>query len=385
MNNDSSKKSVLIWNLPIRLFHWLLVASFLGAWITTDNRFLNIHAYLGYFVGGLVLFRVFWGIFGGPNARFRDFSYSYADVKKFLQGMLAMRPTHYSGHNPAGSWAIFGMLIFLVVIIVSGVMSLGGDEGQGLLANWTGVKFGSLVADIHNGLATLMAWLVVVHILGVVIESYLHKENLTKSMITGLKDADSSTMSARPAHFTALLLIAATVAAFSYLIQHYDDRNVLNPYIPFVKPAVADNPTWRTECGDCHMAYSPVLLPARSWNKLLDTQDNHFEEDLSLEPDTIKEIRQFLTAHAAEKNLDQEAAYKINRSIPADQTPLQITKTPYWVDKHDGIRASVWKQANVKTKGNCSSCHFDADKGTFQDAAMHIPKPVAVKQKKPAQ
>ncbi len=382
MNTKFTKKPVLIWNLPIRLFHWLLVLSFLGAWITTDNRFLNIHAFLGYFIGGLVLFRLFWGIFGGPNARFRDFIYSLADVKKFLKGMLAMRPVHYIGHNPAGSWAIYGMLIFLAVIVISGIMSLGGDEGQGILANWTGVEFGSLVADIHNGLASLMAWLVAVHILGVVVESYLHKENLSKSMITGVKAAEPSVTAAKPARFTALLLIAATIAAFSYLLQHYDDRTFQNPYIPFSKPAITDNPTWRSECGDCHMAYSPLLLPARSWNKLLNTQDNHFGEDLSLEPDTIKEIRQYLTAHSAEKNLNREAAYKINRSIPADQIPLQITKTPYWMDKHDGIQDSVWKQDNVRSKGNCSSCHFDADKGTFQDAAMHIPSDDVAKKKK---
>jgi len=385
MNTESPKQPTLIWNLPIRLFHWLLVLSFLGAWITTDNRLLNIHAFLGYFIGGLVLFRLFWGIFGGPHARFRDFSYSLADVKKFVQGMLAMRPAHFTGHNPAGSWAIYSMLIFLSVIIFTGVMSLGGDEGQGLLANWTGVKIGSLVADIHNGLASLMAWLVVVHILGVVVESYLHKENLAKSMVTGLKEADSSTKAARPGHFTALLLVAATIAAFSYLLQHYDDRSTKDPYIPFAKPAVAENATWKSECGDCHMAYSPVLLPARSWNKLLDTQDNHFEEDLALEPDTIKELRQYLTQYAADKTPNREAPYKINRSIPADQTPLRITKTPYWLDKHENIGSSVWKQSNIRNKGNCSSCHFDADKGTFQDAAMHIPKPVAVKKKKPAQ
>jgi len=384
VNTESSKKPVLIWNIPVRLFHWLLAASFLGAWITTDNRFLNIHAFLGYFIGGLVLFRLFWGLFGGPHARFQDFYYSYSDVKKFLLGIVTMRPVHYAGHNPAGSWAIYGMLAFLVVIILSGVMSLGGDEGHGLLANWTGIKFGSLVANIHNGLASLMAWLVAAHILGVAVESYLHKENLTKSMVTGVKEVGSSIKAARPARFTALLLITATVAAFSYLFQHYDDRNAINPYIPFAKPAIADNTTWRTECGDCHMAYSPVLLPSRSWNKILDTQDDHFGEDLVLEPETIKEIRQFLTAHAAEKNLDREAPYKIYRSIPADQTPLQITRTPYWIDKHDGIRDKVWKQANVKSKGNCSSCHYDADKGTFQDAAMHIPKPAAPKKKKSA-
>jgi len=385
MNNETAKKPVLIWNLPVRLFHWLLVLSFLGAWITTDNRFLNIHAFLGYFIGGLVLFRLFWGVFGGPHARFRDFAYSTADVKKFLQGILAMRPAHFAGHNPAGSWAIYGMLFFLAIIILSGVMSLGGDEGHGLLANWTGIRFGSLVANIHNGLASLMVWLIVVHILGVVVESYLHKENLAKSMVTGVKEADSSIKPARPARFTALLLIAATAASFSYLLQHYDDRTAQSPYIPFTKQAITDNATWRSECGDCHMAYSPILLPARSWNKLLDNQDNHFEEDLALEPDTIKEIRQFLTTHAADKTLDREAAYKINRSIPSDQTPLQITKTGYWIHKHDNIGASVWKQANVRSRGNCSSCHLDAEKGTFQDAAMHIPEDEIVKKKAPAQ
>jgi mono/diheme cytochrome c family protein len=81
----------------------------------------------------------------------------------------------------------------------------------------------------------------------------------------------------------------------------------------------------------------------------------------------------FMVGNAAESS-PTEAAFKMNRSIAAATTPLRVTEAPYWIDKHAGIAAAVYLQPQVKSKANCGACHLDAEAGTFEDAAMHIPR-----------
>jgi Dihaem cytochrome c len=134
------------------------------------------------------------------------------------------------------------------------------------------------------------------------------------------------------------------------------------------------NATWESECGGCHLAFHPSLLPVRSWESLLDGQADHFGDDLALDPATLAELRAFARGHAAETALT-EAAWKINRSVPAQATPTRITGTGYWKRKHAGIPEAVWQGSGVRTRANCVACHLDAERGTFEDAAMRVPAP----------
>ncbi|HSO44818.1 MAG TPA: hypothetical protein VLQ47_04790, partial [Rhodoferax sp.] len=99
----------------------------------------------------------------------------------------------------------------------------------------------------------------------------------------------------------------------------------------------------------------------------------HFGTDLGLDAATVAAVLKFMVDNAAEKHA-VEAAYKIEQSIPAGETPLRITETPYWMKKHREIAASDWANPLVTSKTNCAACHADADDGTFEDGAMHIPK-----------
>ena len=101
-------------------------------------------------------------------------------------------------------------------------------------------------------------------------------------------------------------------------------------------------------------------------------QASHFKEDLYLEQDTIKEIETFMVENAAEQGLT-EAAWKINRSIPKTEVLLRVTEAPYWVRKHQEISDRVWKNPKVNGEFDCAACHIDAEAGTFEDAAMHLP------------
>jgi cytochrome b len=361
-----------VWDIPIRLFHWALVSCFVIAWLTLDNRYLDIHVFAGYLMGGLILFRLLWGFIGGPYARFRDFAFGWSEVRDYLKGVLNRRPPRFLGHNPAGSWTIYLLLGLGLSIVITGLLAFGGEERQGPLAGLLNYPQGRLAHDIHEWLSWLMLGMVILHLMGVLVESLLHRENLVAAMLTGFKPSAAGTISTA-SHWKvgAAMLLAIITAGLSWFQGHLTETPE-QLYQPFHGPALPDNPRWREECGACHLAFHPSLLPARSWKAIMEGQASHFGEDLFLEQDTVKEIETFLVDNAAEQGLT-EAAWKINRSIPKTATPLRITGTYYWIKKHQAISDAVWEHQKVNGKVNCAACHMDAEAGTFEDAAMHLP------------
>lgn len=125
------------------------------------------------------------------------------------------------------------------------------------------------------------------------------------------------------------------------------------------------NKTVLAECGACHMAFQPQMLPKRSWIKIMDGLEDHFGEDASLGQKTTDEITAYLTANAADSSF---WGGKFMRGIKDNMTPLRISQTPYWRREHKGeVRASAWKSERVKSKANCRACHRDAVRGNYDD------------------
>lgn len=376
-------KRILIWDIPTRLFHWLLATSFVVAWLSSESdQWLSVHTFFGYLMLGLIGFRLIWGIAGGYYARFASFKYSPLAGLAYLRQMLAGHARRYVGHNPAGSQAIYLLLALGLAVGLSGVFTLGGEEQQGAAAGLTGITVGRIFKEVHEIAATLMLLVVIGHVAGVVVESWLHKENLPRSMVTGMKDAPQDAPISRSYWQVGVsLMFAAAFFAgwwFSYTLPQYltltrDKADYSAAQVAFVGPHLPDDPQWREECGSCHLAFHPNLLPARSWRKLMAEQDRHFGADLALDAQTRQALLAFMESHAAE-NSTTEAAFKINRSLKNGATPLRITETPYWIKKHKGITESDWRLPQVKSKANCAACHQDAEAGTFEDAAMRIPK-----------
>jgi mono/diheme cytochrome c family protein len=126
-------------------------------------------------------------------------------------------------------------------------------------------------------------------------------------------------------------------------------------------PADAPN-SYEAECASCHMAYPPGLLGQKSWQNIMSGLDKHFGTDASLDPKTQTEITQWLMKNAATKE-------KYSALAPENR----ITKTSWFIRKHDEVRADVWKRAGVKSPANCSACHADATKGDFNEDRVRIP------------
>lgn len=174
-------QKVLVWDVPTRVFHWSLAASFTGAYLTAESeRYRDIHVALGYLMFGLLLFRLVWGFAGTAYARFGSFLFSPAQVVAYVRSLFSPQPQHYVGHNPAGGVAIFLLIALGLLIAVSGVGLYWeiGDE--------------DIFEELHEIAANLMLAVVVIHIAGVLVSSLLHRENLVRSMLTGYKTAQAN-------------------------------------------------------------------------------------------------------------------------------------------------------------------------------------------------
>jgi len=187
-------EGIRIWDPLIRLFHWTLVVAFFSAYLIEDD-WLGLHVLFGYTVLGLLLFRIIWGVIGTRHARFTDFVCSPARTLGYLKDALAFRARRYLGHNPAGAAMIVAMIFSLSATTVTGLALYGYAEFSGPLAGLMGDVSGwpgDSLEDVHEFLADFTMMLVLLHIAGVVFSSLLHRENLVRSMVSGIKQKDLS-------------------------------------------------------------------------------------------------------------------------------------------------------------------------------------------------
>jgi len=203
-------KSVKVWDIFVRTFHWALAGCIFGMFLTGDD-FKNVHMNLGYFVICLILARILRGFIGSKYARFSDFLYKPSAIFDYLRGLIKGSPKRYLGHNPAGGLMVVVMLVSLLITAFAGLKTLG-SEGRGPLAN-KGISMvrpafadedehdedsanrgsrqkeqqSEFWEDIHEAMTSFIIFLVIVHVCGVIVSSWVHKENLILGMMTGKK------------------------------------------------------------------------------------------------------------------------------------------------------------------------------------------------------
>ena len=172
---ETGTRKILVWDLPVRVFHWLLVLSFAGAYLTAESeRWRLVHVTLGYTMAGLVVFRILWGFVGTRHARFSSFVRGPQAVKRYLGALLSRKPEHHAGHNPAGAVAIVALLLLALGVAASGWATYNDIAGEWL-------------EEVHEAAANVMLAIVGVHIAAVILSSLLHRENLVRAMISGRK------------------------------------------------------------------------------------------------------------------------------------------------------------------------------------------------------
>lgn len=195
--SEPMKSRILVWDLPTRVFHWTLALSFAGAWLTSESeRYSALHVMFGYTLLGLIAFRLIWGFVGSRYARFAEFAYSPSNTLRYLKSLFSRQPEHYVGHNPAGAVAIFLLLGLGIASGASGWMTYNDIGGEWL-------------EEAHELFSELMLLVVGIHIAGVAVSSWLHRENLARAMVTGYKHGGQPEAVSNKRGFAALLLLVA--------------------------------------------------------------------------------------------------------------------------------------------------------------------------------
>jgi cytochrome b len=195
----TDNQKVLVWDAPVRVFHWLMVLCFVGAYTTSESETWRlVHVTLGYTMAGLVVFRLIWGLIGTRHARFASFVRGPRAVAQYLRSLLGHDPAHHTGHNPAGAVAIVGILALSALVAATGWAAYSDVAGE-----W--------VAELHEVVANGMLMLVGIHLAGVVISSWLHQENLARAMVTGRKSAPRAQGIRGASRTTAIVLLVAVL------------------------------------------------------------------------------------------------------------------------------------------------------------------------------
>jgi hypothetical protein len=138
------------------------------------------------------------------------------------------------------------------------------------------------------------------------------------------------------------------------------------PFPPITSEAV------KTECAECHLLYRPQMLPAKSWTAMMGDLANHFGEDASLAPATLKEVTDYHLAHASDVDQHRRAK-KFLAGVDLNNPPMKITDTPRFIRKHDEVPAAAFTSKAVGSKSRCQKCHTKATEGNFEDDFVVVP------------
>lgn len=196
---DPESGKILVWDVPVRVFHWLLVFCFAGAYLTAESeRWRVVHVTLGYTMAGLICFRFVWGFIGTRYARFSSFIRGPKVVMRHLSDQFHGRPDRHIGHNPAGAWAIVALLSLAGCVTLTGWVTysdIGGD--------W--------LSEVHEATANIMLAIIGIHIIGVFVSSWLQRENLIGAMIFGSKPGQPRDGITKSWRSVAVLIIVAVL------------------------------------------------------------------------------------------------------------------------------------------------------------------------------
>lgn len=215
------KVRVEVWDLPVRLFHWLLVPCIAAGWLTGETGLLALHEAIGVATIVLIVFRVIWGFVGGEHARFASFLRRPAAVRAYLIRLLRFDVPKDLGHNPLGGWSVLAMLLVILVQVALGLFGVEGSDYQGPLSGLVSVGTSSFLTDLHEALFNVILILVIVHVGAIVLYLVVFRKNLVTPMIGGSSMVDPTTAPgrARPGrHWLAALSLGASAILVLWVV-----------------------------------------------------------------------------------------------------------------------------------------------------------------------
>ncbi len=203
-----------VWDLPIRLFHWLLVVAVVAAYVTRRIDRMDLHILCGYAVMALVLFRLVWGFIGSDTARFTFFLKSPLAALRHLAHFARREPDREIGHNAAGGWMVLLLLLVLAIQVGTGLFASDGPFARGPLASHVSDALSDRLSGLHELNFTVLQILVGLHVLAVIAYAVVKRHDLVRPMLTGKKRLPAATRAPRmapPALAIAVFALACVV------------------------------------------------------------------------------------------------------------------------------------------------------------------------------
>jgi cytochrome b len=212
MSEPRSPRRVLVWDLPVRLLHWLLAGSFVGAFAVAhafEHRpAFVVHMLLGALAAVAVTLRLVWGFIGSRHARFSAFAFGPGAVVRYLRGAFGgPEGERFAGHNPANAWVSLAIFASTIGLAITGAL-IG--------------RAGHAVKEVHEGLVVFTAVLVCVHLAGLALHAWRRRENVVLGMVDGRKLADPAQAIPRAHPGAALAAIGIAAAAAAIFVRGYD-------------------------------------------------------------------------------------------------------------------------------------------------------------------
>lgn len=220
-------QAVKVWDLPTRVFHWALAALVITDFFVAEDEGLEflIHSYAGYAVGLLLLFRLAWGVIGSRHARFADFIYPWSETRAYISALMRLKPPAYVGHNPLGGLMIFLMLAVLLFIVASGMAAAVGEGATIPFMGWLPGWLAEAMEDVHEVAGNIMIGLAAVHVVGVLADWLLTRDNIVGAMISGKKHLDEEAAAAEPRMagvWRAVAIALPLILLGGYMVQQSD-------------------------------------------------------------------------------------------------------------------------------------------------------------------
>jgi cytochrome b len=227
-NTDSGRQSrppsIRVWDVPVRVFHWLLVALILISFTTAQlgGNAMQIHEWSGFTILTLLLFRVLWGFFGSSYARFGDFVRHPRQAMDYARALTQGRSPFYAGHNPLGGWMIVALLLCLLVQAGTGLFANDDIMTEGPLYDWVSKQTSDVLSQIHKTNFYVLAALIALHVAAALYYLLRKRENLILPLLTGRKHLHE-TQDVAESHggplWLAVLLLGVCAAAVYLLVR----------------------------------------------------------------------------------------------------------------------------------------------------------------------
>lgn len=215
------RRPVLVWDAPVRLFHWLVVVLVTAAYVTLKLNWIDWHVRVGETLLALVISRLLWGCFGSETARFRSFVASPAAALRHLHHLFRREPDVQVGHNAAGGWMVLLLLALLLVETLSGLYVNNDIADEGPLSEVVPAWLANAIATLHGLVWDVLLAAVALHVLVIALYAVAKGHNLLRPMLTGYKLLPSSIDAPRQTPALLALLPLGVGAAVVMLLAAY--------------------------------------------------------------------------------------------------------------------------------------------------------------------